>query len=77
MEFKNEELVARELELAGYLINNFSLSKIKKATGLSKKHIAAHIKNMMQKLKADGIEELLIILKAVQLEQHKPDNAAD
>jgi DNA-binding NarL/FixJ family response regulator len=59
MEFKNEELVEREIEIAGYLINGFSLKYISHATGLSKKLLAAHLRNMMKKLKADGMTELI------------------
>ena len=63
MEFKQEELVQREIEIASYLLNNFSLRHIEKKTGLSRKHLDAHIKNMMEKLKAANIEELVKLLK--------------
>ncbi len=63
MEFKQEELVERELEIAGYLVQDFSISHIAKTTGLTKKLLVAHIKNMMQKLKAGNMEALKRILK--------------
>ncbi len=66
MEFKNEELVDREIEIAGYLLNDFSLRHIEKKTGLSKKHLDAHIKNMMEKLKAEDMEKLIELLKALK-----------
>ena len=47
MEFKKEELVDREIEIAGLLIHNVSLHQIAETTGLSKKLLTAHIKNMM------------------------------
>ena len=49
MEFKREELVEREIEIAGYLIQDFSLKHISEKTGLSKKLLVAHVKNMMEK----------------------------
>ncbi len=64
MKFKQEELVKREIEIAGYLFNDLSLRHIEKNTGLSKKHLDAHIKNMMEKLKAANIEELVKLLSA-------------
>ncbi len=63
MEFKHEELVERELEIGSYLLNAVSLKDISKKTGLSKKHLDAHIKNMMKKLKADNMEDLINLLK--------------
>jgi FixJ family two-component response regulator len=66
MEFKNEELVEREIEITGYLLNNFSLRQISEKTGLSKKHLEAHIKNMMEKLKAEDMEELIKLLNALK-----------
>ena len=48
MEFKNEELVEREIEIGGYLLLDLSMKQISLKTGLSKKNIAAHIRNMME-----------------------------
>ncbi len=59
MKFKNEELVESEIEIAGYLIQGFSLKRIAEKTGSSKKILAAHLKNMMKKLKVENIEELI------------------
>lgn len=64
MEFKHEELVEREIEIGRYLLNDFSFRHISEKTGLSKKHLDAHIKNMMEKLKAKDMEDLLKLLKA-------------
>jgi DNA-binding CsgD family transcriptional regulator len=63
MEFKQEELVEREIEIGGYLLQNFSLKQISEKTGLSKKLLVAHIRNMRQKLKAENMEALKKILK--------------
>lgn len=63
MQFKHEELVEREIEIGGYLLNGFSFRLIAEKTGLSKKHLDAHIKNMMEKLKAKDMEDLLKLLK--------------
>ena len=63
MEFKNEELVEREIEIGNYLLQNFSLKLISEKTGLSRKIVAAHIHNMMKKLKAEDITKLIVLLK--------------
>lgn len=63
MEFKNEELIEREIEIAGYLLNKMSLNKIEQKTGLKKKILEAHIKNMMRKLKVENMKSLIEILK--------------
>lgn len=64
MKFKHEELVEREIEIGDYLLNGFSFRHISEKTGLSKKHLDAHIKNMMEKLKAKDMEDLIKLLKA-------------
>jgi DNA-binding NarL/FixJ family response regulator len=66
MEFKKEELVEREIEIGGYLLQNLSLKQIAEKTGLSKKILTAHIRNMKQKLKAADIIELIKLLKAIK-----------
>ncbi len=63
MEFKHEELVEREIEIGGYQIQNFSLKVISEKTGLSKKILAAHINNMMKKLQAENIADLIKLIK--------------
>ena len=67
MEFKNEELVEREIEIGGYLLQHLSMKQISVKTGLSKKHIAAHIRNMMKKLQAENMIELIQLLLAREL----------
>jgi DNA-binding NarL/FixJ family response regulator len=66
MEFKQEELVEREIEISGYLINGFSLKHISEKTGLSKKLLAAHLRNMMKKLHTENIEALIKLMKKVE-----------
>jgi len=63
MEFKEEELVEREVEIAGYLLQDLSLKHISEKTGLSKKLLVAHIRNMMEKLKAENVSALIKVLK--------------
>jgi DNA-binding CsgD family transcriptional regulator len=63
MEFKNEELIEREKEIAGYLVQDFSLKQISETTGLNKKILVAHIKNMMQKLRSENMATLKKTLK--------------
>ena len=66
MEFKQEELVEREIEIAGYLTQDFSLKHISEKTGLSKKLLVAHVKNMMEKLKAEDMTALIKLLRATE-----------
>ena len=63
MEFKQEELVEREVEIAGYLQQDFSLKQIAEKTGIGKKLLAAHVRNMMEKLKAEDLSALIRLLK--------------
>jgi DNA-binding NarL/FixJ family response regulator len=66
MEFKQEELVEREIEIAGYLIQDFTLKIIAEKIGVNKKIIAAHLRNMMKKLKVKDIEALIKSIKKIQ-----------
>ncbi len=59
MEFKNAGLIDRELEILGYLKNNFSLKEICDKTSLSRKHLVAHLRNLMQKCGAENISSLV------------------
>jgi len=74
MEFKQEGLVETEIVIAGYLLAGFSLRDISETTALSKKHLNAHIKNMMQKLKAEDMEELIKYLRALESGKLFPGN---
>ena len=66
MEFKKEELVDREKEIGSYLLQGLHTKHISEKTGLGKKTITAHIRNMMKKLKASNEAELISQL-------HKPE----
>ena len=63
MEFRQEQLVEREIEIAGYLKLDLSLKQIAEVTGLSKKLLVAHVRNMMQKLKSENMVALIKTLK--------------
>ena len=65
MEFKNGALVEREIEIGNYLLRGFSIKMISEKTGLRKKILAAHINNMMKKLKAEDMADLIKLLKAM------------
>ncbi len=67
MEFKQEALVKREIEIAAFLLQDFSLPQIAGQLAVNKKIIKAHIRNMMQKLNAKNIEDLIQSIKAKQL----------
>ena len=66
MEFKQEELVDREIEISGYLLQDLSIKQIADKTGLSKKILEAHIRNMMEKLKVDDVLALIKLLKMIE-----------
>jgi DNA-binding NarL/FixJ family response regulator len=67
MEFKQEELVEREIEIACYLFRDFSLNQMAEKTGLNKKILTGHLRNMMQKLQAADMDELIQFLKQKEL----------
>ena len=64
MEFKQEALVEREIEIAAFLLQDYSPEQIADYLAVNKKIIKAHIRNMMQKLNAKNIEELIRSIKA-------------
>ncbi len=66
MEFKQEEIVEREIEIAAYLLQDFSLQQIADQLAVNKKIIKAHIRNMMQKLNAENMDDLIQSIKAKQ-----------
>ena len=66
MEFQHEQFVEREIEIANYLLQKIPLSEIAIKTGISKKHVMAHIRNMMTKSKVKNIESLIQFLKSVE-----------
>lgn len=63
MEFKSEQLVDNEIQIAKFLMESFSLREIEKKTGISRRHLDAHIKNMMKKLKANDTAGLIKLIK--------------
>ena len=63
MEFKNEELIEREMEIAKHLVQDFSLNQIAEKTGINKKLLMVHMRNMMKKLNAENMSTLIKILK--------------
>ena len=66
MQFQREELIEREIEIAGYLLKNLLLKQISGKTQLNKKHLQAHLRNMMEKLGAENILVLKqILLKSI------------
>lgn len=64
MEFKNENLIGREIEIVGLLMQQYSLNQIAERTGIGKKILAAHIENMMQKLEVEDMESLIQVLSS-------------
>ena len=67
MEFKNEELIEREIEIACCLMQDYSLKMIAARTGLSKIILVAHLRNMMKKLQAADLNELVTLIKKTKI----------
>jgi DNA-binding CsgD family transcriptional regulator len=68
MQFRHEKLIEREIEIAQYMLQGDTLTEISLKTGLSKRHVAAHIKNMITKLKVENAEALIKLLKPLKKE---------
>jgi DNA-binding NarL/FixJ family response regulator len=66
MEFEKEGLIQREIDIATYLLKHFSLKKIAGELAVSQIIIIAHVRNMMQKLHAKNMEDLIRLLKEKQ-----------
>lgn len=66
MEFKHEEFIKREIEIALYLLQENTLDEIALKTGISRKHVTAHIQNMITKSKVKNLEALKQLLKSFE-----------
>lgn len=64
MEFKSEELIEREIEIGQCLLQGYTINQICAKTGISKRLVGAHIRNMLAKLKVKDKESLLRLLKS-------------
>ena len=64
MEFKNEELIEREIEIGQCLLQGYTLNQICAKTGISKRHVGAYIRNMLAKLEVKDKGSLLNLLKS-------------
>ena len=51
------------MEIAEYLVQDFSLNHIAETTGINKKLVMVHIRNMMKKLNAENMSTLIKVLK--------------
>lgn len=65
MEFKYEELVENELLIGRLLIQGLTVKAIAETTGMSKRIVTTHIRNMKVKLQASELTELRSVLKRV------------
>jgi DNA-binding NarL/FixJ family response regulator len=63
MEFKHEELVESEVIIARLLLKGCSEREISEQTGMGKRIVAAHIRNMKVKLHA---RDLVILIRILQ-----------
>lgn len=58
MEFRYEELVENELVIGRLLVQGHSVKAIAATTGMSKRVVVVHIRNMKVKLQAADLAEL-------------------
>lgn len=58
MEFREKAFTGRELEIAHYLLENKTLPEIMQLTGLKRKLVKAHLRNMREKLHVANIKSL-------------------
>lgn len=65
MEFKYEELVENELVIGRLLVQGFTVKAIVTETGMSKKVVTTHIRNMKVKLQASDLGELRRTLERI------------
>ena len=70
MEFKHEELVEREVIIARLLVKGMSEKEISEQTGMGKRIVAAHIRNMKVKLQANDLA--LMIRRLQQIPSLQP-----
>ena len=64
MEFGREEFIEREKEIAQFLLRGNTIKQIALRTGLSRRHVEAHIRNMITKMKAEDLASLINLLKS-------------
>jgi DNA-binding NarL/FixJ family response regulator len=64
MEFRREEFIEREKEIAQCLLQGSTIKQIALRTGLSRRHVAAHVRNMITKMKAEDLASLINLLKS-------------
>ncbi|MEO7315380.1 MAG: LuxR C-terminal-related transcriptional regulator [Ginsengibacter sp.] len=67
MSFKYGILTVREIEISGYLKEKKSLREIEQKTGLSKKILTAHLRNMMKKLRVNDPEDILQMIRSLNI----------
>ena len=65
MEFKDGVLVDRELEIARYLRHEFPMVRILKRTGMKKKILEGHVKNMREKFHAEDDAALIRMIQTL------------
>jgi DNA-binding NarL/FixJ family response regulator len=62
MEFRYEELVENELIIGSLLAQGLSLNAISEKTGMSKRIVSVHVRNMKVKLQTAGLADLRRLL---------------
>lgn len=69
MEFKSDILVDRELEIAYYFRHAFSMERIVEKTGMNRRILQGHVKNMREKLHAEDTASLIKIIQSLGNEE--------
>lgn len=63
MEFRYEELVENEMIIGRLLVQGLTVKAIAATSGMSKRVVSIHIRNMKVKLQATGLAELRLLLQ--------------
>lgn len=63
MEFRYEELVENEVIIGRLLVQGLTVKAIAASSGMSKRVVSIHIRNMKVKLGATGLSDLRLLLR--------------
>lgn len=69
MEFRQGILVDHELEIAYYFRHAFSMDRIVEKTGMNRKILQGHVRNMREKLHAEDTAALIRIIQCLSGEE--------
>ena len=74
MPFQPDELVEREVAIAGLLLRGFTAGQIAVRLRIGKRLVETHIKNMREKLNADNTVVMVTLLKTQPEHQQRTND---